>query len=81
MLKFTNGSSFKYGIIIMLVDIKLVCTREADDLLTLDKNYIYIYILQKSTDILPLCNRLDLSQFTENYININYEDDLITASI
>lgn len=79
MLKFTNGSSFKYGIIIMLVDIKLVCTREADDLLTLVKNYIYI--LQKSTDILPLCNRLDLSQFTENYININYEDDLITASI
>lgn len=46
MLKFTNGSSFKYDIIIMLMDIKLVCTREADDLLTLDKHYIYV--LQKS---------------------------------
>lgn len=47
MLKFTNGSSFKYGIVIMLVDIKLVCTREADDLLILDKNYIYIYFAEK----------------------------------
>lgn len=65
----------------MLMAIELVCTREADYLLTLDKNCIYIYVLQKNTYILPLCNRLDLSQFTENYININYKDDLITASI
>lgn len=52
MLKFTNGSSFKYGIIIMLVDIKLVCTREADDLLTLVKNCTYIFCRKVQTSFL-----------------------------
>lgn len=55
MLKFTNDSSLKHGIIIMLVDIELVCTREADDLLTLDKNCIYIYMFCRKIHISFLC--------------------------